>query len=224
MKTYFILLMLFVSLHTSAQINIQQLQVKNPDMHTVYIGIENEFSIHIPSDVRLIKLSSTLGDVKMTHGTSFILNVSDVNMNGVQFKYILGKNGEEQAEVTDPIVYKIKRVPDVFHLKVGSISQSGKIGLKEIKEDMYIGLDDQNLNVKVPIENIKFSLFHLPSSKTTKDPEELSVLLNGTNSNLALQNILKKVKSGSKLYFEDVVVTLKDGTSRNMASLSLLVE
>ncbi len=224
MKTFLLALVLLVSFGVSAQINIQQINVKNAAMQMVYVGIENDFSIKIPSDVRLIKISSTVGEVKMTKDNTLKLMVKDINTAGVQFKYILGKNGVEQAEVTDPIVYKIKRVPDVFRLKVGTITQSGKIGLKEIKENMFIGLDDQILNIPLPLEKISLKVLHLPSNTTKQDPEELNITLNETNSTIALNQLLKKVKSGSKLFFEEIVVTLNDGTSRKIDPLSLLVE
>jgi restriction endonuclease Mrr len=67
-------------------------------------------------------------------------------------------------------------------------------------------------------------VLHLPSNTTKQDPEELNITLNETNSTIALNQLLKKVKSGSKLFFEEIVVTLNDGTSLKIDPLSLLVE
>jgi len=68
------------------------------------------------------------------------------------------------------------------------------------------------------------NVLHLPSNTTKQDPEELNITLNETNSTIALNQLLKKVKSGSKLFFEEIVVTLNDGTSLKIDPLSLLVE
>lgn len=87
----------------TAQVRIVQKNVKNTSLHTIYIGIQNEFTIDIPSDSRLIEISSSVGEVKMMPGNTLQLTVHDLNPAGVQFNYTLGKNGQEQAEITDAI-------------------------------------------------------------------------------------------------------------------------
>lgn len=224
MKHFMLYLLMTSSLGITAQVRIVQKNVKNTSLHTVYIGIQNEFTIDIPSDSRLIEISSSVGEVKMTPGNTLQLTVHDLKPARVQFKYTLGKNGQEQAEITDSIQYQIRRVPDVFHLKVGSKTQSGKIKRSEINPNMFIGLDEQNCNIILPIQKFQLTMLHIAPSSYKIDPIEIQIDLKQSNSMDLLHKILKDVKPNSKVFFEDISVTLQDGTTRKLEPLSLQVE
>ena len=224
MKHFILYLLMTSSFGLTAQVRIVQKNVKNTALHTVYIGIQNEFTIDIPSDSRLIEISSSVGEVKMTPGNTLQLTVHDLNPAGVQFKYTLGKNGQEQAEITDAIHYQIRRVPDVFHLKVGSITQSGKIKRSEITPSMFIGLDEALCNVILPIQKFQLTMLHLAPSSYKIDPIEIQIDLKQSNAIDMLYKILKDVKPNSKVFFEDISVILQDGTSRKLEPLTLQVE
>jgi hypothetical protein len=224
MKHFILCLLMTSSLGITAQVRIVQKNVKNTALHTVYIGIQNEFTIDIPSDSRLIEISSSIGEVKMMPENTLQLFVNDLNPAGVQFKYTLGKNGQEQGKITDPIHYQIRRVPDVFHFKIGSKTQSGKIKRSEINPNMFIGLDEQNCNIILPIQKFQLTMLHIAPSSYKIDPIEIQIDLKQSNAIDMLHKILKDVKPNSKIFFEDISVTLENGVSRKLDPLSLQVE
>lgn len=209
-KQYFIgFILAFCSYSSIGQVNIKAIKLTNIDANVLYIGVDNVLKVE-GFDNLPVKLVSQKGAVKQINGNEFIVHVSSLGADTLT----VFKNGKE-------IFYKpfeISRIVDPV-VRIGkSISDVATVA--EI-------LSDPGLNVFLPncyyINPFKVSGFS--GSFITRNGRSIQTFNSATNKFLKEQlNIIKTLKSGDKILFDQILVIGLDSNRRMLPNLSVSIQ
>lgn len=212
-KSIFLFFSLLHAFFTYAQVTFVPLNVKDAGKAIVYVGITNTFRIKAPQDISIKDIQASQGNIRMKDDNTMLLYVHDESLEPLIISYIQVKNGTE-TKVEHPIKYTIKKVPDYFQLQIGEYTESGEMSMKSIKQNAKFKLCDDEYNGIVPPYQIKLEQFVQPLKG---DPYENSCTFNSDNYNECpkmMENFLKSLKIGDKVFFENIYINTEDGTSR----------
>jgi len=181
-------------------------------MNVFYIGVDNPVEISVPGvPAEKIKPSMSGGSlaggkgkytVKVTKGPKVTINVSaDIN----------GKNTSMGA-----FEFRVKQVPDPVAYF------AGKKGVDVISKSALLASQGVIANMENFDFDLKFIVISFDMSMTINGAE-VTVKSNGNACSPDQKTYLQKVKTGAKVYIENVKVKGPDGSIRTIAGINLKI-
>jgi RNase H-fold protein (predicted Holliday junction resolvase) len=155
----------------------------------------------------------------MNSDGSFSLYVHDVTNEPVEIKYTQSRNGIE-SELTYGTKYVIKRVPELFQLKIGQQTKGGKVPLAQMQQQHAVNINAEDFNRDVKNIKISFTLLFVSAGA---DPVEMQYVSDSSESVKFYEKLMKTLKRGDKLFFEQVKMTDESGVSREAENMNFLV-
>jgi hypothetical protein len=219
MKNLLSIICIVLSVHATAQVKFNLQGSKDKNSNIVYIGIPNQFKISTPQEISVTKITPSQGIIRMNSDGSFSLYIQELTDDPIELKYLQTKNGVE-SEITYATHFTVKRVPDIYQLKIGNITKGGKISLKQIQKNYAVSFNDAGFDKEIKNMKIKFALLH---STQGKDPVALNYSSDAPEIIKQYNTIMKTLKAGDKLYFEQVQMTDDSGVTRNAETMNILL-
>lgn len=216
MKSTILVLFSIFAIAANAQVRFTILNVKDKGADYVYAGPSNIFKVTKPDDVSITNITPSQGNISMNSDGSFSLYVKDVSDKPIEIKYTQTKNGV-QSEVTYPKKYMIKKMPDVFQLKVGEYTKGGTVSLDKMRENHQVSLSDAGFNIGMKNYAIQFELFYQPYKQ---DPRVLDYNSKNEKDVMAYNGLLSNLREGDRIFFEKVKITTEDGASREIPAMN----
>lgn len=219
MKNILLLILSTFTLKAAAQVKFSLQDSKDQKANIVYLGIPNVFKILTSQEISISKIVSSQGNVRMNSDGGFTLYVHDVSDEPVELKYTQSKNGVE-SEVSYPTKFIVKAVPDIYQLKIGTMTKGGKTKLQQIKLNHAVSLNTEGFDREVKNLKIQFTLMHVSPGT---DPTEMLYASDAAETVKYYNNKMKMLKVGDKLFFEQIKITDAIGVSREAENLNFLI-
>lgn len=180
-------------------------------MNVVYIGIDNPVLIAAAREISNIKISN--GSIIDKDSGNYIIRVSEGRETSISI-FTIGVNGKD--ELLTKKIFRVKRVPDPI-AKFGGKYGSSTITRTELLSAIGVIADLENFDFDLKFQVLEFDVtatiggFELnKTSKTNMVTEEQ-------------RNLLRQLKSGQKVYIENIKIKGEDGTIRTLAPINLKI-
>lgn len=216
MKKIFLILLSFFALYTKAQVKFTLENVKNKSANVVYIGEPNTFKINASQEISVTNITPSQGNVRMNTDGSFSLYVHEVSDRPVELKYTQTKNGVE-SEVIYPTKYLVKKMPDLYQLKIGDFTSGGLVSSEKLRKNHKVSLQSEGHNLDLKNVEVKCTILYQPLQK---DPVEVSYHSKDVESTKYYNSILNNLQEGDKLFFEQIRIINEAGAIIELTNLN----
>ncbi|MCC6599251.1 MAG: gliding motility protein GldM [Crocinitomicaceae bacterium] len=191
------------------------LVVSPTQMNVFYRGLDNPVEISVPGVGKsALKVSMEGGSISGPGGDG-TYTVKPGQGNEATIRVTANVNGKDTP--MPPKKFRIKRIPDPVPSFGGkkpfdsSISQGDASVAAGVRADME-GFD---FNVKVLVKSFKLTITNQGSFKEFKSSN------NAVTGDMT--DNIKKAKKGEKIFIEEIMVDMPDGTTRKVASITLKI-
>lgn len=182
-------------------------------MNVFYVGVNNPVSISAPG-VSLDEIEVKGGGVSFRAGKKpgeYIARASKPNGKGTMIN-VVKKDGTKLGGMK----FRIKRLPDpaasILNQKEGLVSRGKLKAATFIKAEM----ENFDFDVKVSVQQFKMTV--------SKGGDLTELNTKGNKLSGAMRKLLSSVRTGDRVYIEDIKVKLPDGTTRKVPSIILKVK
>jgi hypothetical protein len=114
----------------------------------------------------------------------------------------------------------VKRVPELFQLKIGQQTKGGKVPLAQMQQNHAVNINAEDFNRDVKNIKISFTLLFVSAGA---DPVEMQYVSDSPESAKFYEKQMKALKTGDKLFFEQIKMTDESGVSREAENLNFLI-
>jgi hypothetical protein len=180
-------------------------------MNVLYVGVDNPVKIAL-SNTDMSNLDTLAINIEkiVNHDSECIVNPLDVNKMA---EIAIFQNGTMLGRA----FFRVKNVPDPV-AKVAGIKGAGTIDKKVLLEQKGPYAEMENFDFDLTFKVVEFKVC---ANIGGYSEDKLS------NSNLFTQEqfeLMKKVKPGQKVYFEDIKALGPDGAIRELGSIAITVK
>jgi gliding motility-associated protein GldM len=184
------------------------LTVSADKMNVFYTGVENPVSISVPgvANENIIP-SINNGTITRTGDGKYIVKVFNGNKTSISVNAKM-QNGETRP--MGSIEYRIKQLPDPIP-GIGHQKGSGKIQLSELiaQQGMYVAYDDNfEFKANAQVYSFKMTLTTINGDVTFNS--------DGPRFTKQMTDAMKRLKKGSKVYFENIIAEGPDKKKRDL--------
>lgn len=185
-------------------------------MNVFYTGVDNPIAIAASGvDVNNLKLSITNGSITSQGGGKYIVRVDRPGTTNISVAASVGNKTQNMGT----FAYRIKRIPDPIALvngldesdnsaEVSTLANAG--GLRAYMKDFDFAVTPQIKSYTV---------------QTIKGGDLSPVLKsNGARFSGEITSLLKQVRRGQKVFFDEIQVQMPDGTTRTLKSFAISVK
>ena len=184
------------------------------NMNVVYSGIDNPVRVSVPgANTRDVVPSIKDGSATITHdpegkeGDYIIKTTQKAGKIHVQISAKM--DGKMQAMGVEE--YRVRTIPDPV-IKISKYKNGESIPLAELRAQSGIKAAMENFEFKmIAPKVISYSFNYSNSGKS-------EIMVKGSNLSPEVKSALAKVKAGNKIYFDDIVVKLADGSTRKYSA------
>ncbi len=190
------------------------LAVSSDKMNVMYMGVDNPMSVSVsgvsPADL-VVKVSpGTITQISPSHYNMRFTSDGETSIEvGTMLK------GGKIRPAGPPVRFRIKKLPNPYAF-IGQYTASSKIKRSEllkikVLEAKIIGFD---YNIKCTIESYSVTLI---------SGTNVSKIINNTNAgfNSDVIKLINNSKAGDRIIFDNIQITMSDGTKRIIAPISL---
>ena len=194
------------------QVGAPSVAISPTKMNVFYIGVDNPVDVTasgVPAASVAASLSGS-GTIKKLSNGKYIVRVKSTNDVKINVSAKVGDAQKSHGSMT----FRCKRVPDPI-AKVG-----GKSGGR-IKKALLT-----RATVTASLENFPFDLSYPIISfvaSTTQNGFTVSEKSSGSKMSNAQKQMIAEMKSGQKVYFEDIKAKAPDGSTRNLGTVKLVI-
>lgn len=184
------------------------------NMNVVYSGIDNPVRVSVPgANTRDVVPSIKDGSATITRdpegkeGDYIIRTTQKAGKIHVQISAKMdGKMQDMGVEE-----YRVRTIPDPV-IKISKYKNGESIPLAELRAQSGIKAAMENFEFKmIAPKVISYSFNYSNSGKS-------EIMVKGSNLSPEVKSALAKVKAGNKIYFDDIVVKLADGSTRKYSA------
>lgn len=184
------------------------------NMNVVYSGIDNPVRVSVPgANTRDVVPSIKDGSATITRdpegkeGDYIIRTTQKAGKIHVQISAKM--DGKMQAMGVEE--YRVRTIPDPV-IKISKYKNGESIPLAELRAQSGIKAAMENFEFKmIAPKVISYSFNYSNSGKS-------EIMVKGSNLSPEVKSALAKVKAGNKIYFDDIVVKLADGSTRKYSA------
>ncbi|MBP9989891.1 MAG: hypothetical protein KBT45_00445 [Bacteroidales bacterium] len=184
------------------------------NMNVVYSGIDNPVRVSVPgANTRDVVPSIKDGSATITRdpegkeGDYIIKTTQKAGKIHVQISAKM--DGKMQAMGVEE--YRVRTIPDPV-IKISKYKNGESIPLAELRAQSGIKAAMENFEFKmIAPKVISYSFNYSNSGKS-------EIMVKGSNLSPEVKSALAKVKAGNKIYFDDIVVKLADGSTRKYSA------
>ena len=196
------------------QVVAPQLVVSPTKMNVFYKGIPNPVSVSVPgfTDDKITPRISNGSMSKSSEG--YIVNVSQGNTANITCTAELP---DGTTKSLGPVEFRVKRIPD----PVPSFAKKKPTDATIKKQDLV-----NSAGLRAEMENFDFDVKVTVKSFDMVFVRDGNVITKKSSSNRVtseMQANMKKVRNGEKVYFENIKVSMPDGSVRKVANIILKV-
>jgi len=179
-------------------------------MNVLYVGVDNPISVSAPG-ISSDKISATMTNGKLIkRGDSYIAKPL-IAHKPAMIRVIATINGKSQEMAV--IKFRVKSIPDP--VAVIANKKGGLIMKNLLLASPYLIAKMENFDFDLKFKITKFTLSVVDKGGYTR--EEVSTSARFTSQQLA---IIKNMRRGQKLYFEDIKAVGPDKSIRNLSTIS----
>lgn len=216
MKYYFLIISALFVLHVNAQVKFSLNNNKSKSANVVYIGEPNIFKVTTPQEISVSNIISSQGNIRMNSDGTFSLYVHDISDKPVELKFTQSKNGVK-TEVTYPTKYLIKKMADLYQIKIGDFISGGLVSSEKLRKNHELSLQFEGHNIDLNNAEVKCIILYQPMHK---DPIEFNFHSKDLESTKYFHSILNKVQEGDRIFFEQVKISKEAGAIIELANLN----
>lgn len=184
-------------------------------MNVLYIGVDNPISVSAPgiSKDRIRASLSGAGSLSGSNG-KYTARVSEP---GKVMITVSGDIGRGQYKQLGGMEYRVKRVPDPI-AKVGGVS-SGNMSAAQLKAQrgVFAVLEGFDFDLKFNVKS-----FNMTVVRARQDPVRLSSGSAAITSEMS--NALNSLGSKDKVFFDDILASGPDGTTRRLNGVVINIQ
>jgi gliding motility-associated protein GldM len=188
-------------------------------MNVVYIGVDNPMTVSAagvsPTDL-LVNVTGCGATKTGGAGGKFILKATSPGTMNVS---VSAKTKEGTKPQGKPIPFRVKKIPDPTPKLGGKLCQ----GITEIPKVQLASIGGVGAEVPGFDFDVKFPVVSFVFSASVKGNLK-EFTCNGPNLSSEARDVLQKLGTGGKAYFEEIKVKAPDGSIRKITTASLKVK
>ena len=185
------------------------------NMNVIYSGIGNPIRISVPgANTRDVVPSIKDGSATISRDPEgkegdYIINTTQ--KSGKIHVQISAKMDGKTLQPMGVEEYRVKTIPDPV-IKISKYKNGESIPLAELRAQTGIKAAMENFEFKmIAPKVISYSFNYSNSGKS-------EIMVKGSSLSPEVKSALAKVKAGNKIYFDDIVVKLADGSTRKYSA------
>ncbi len=182
-------------------------------MNVFYIGVDNPVAITasgVPSEALQVRIGP-IGTIKRVGAGKYIVRVNKVGKTTVSVYANVG----DQSRKLGSMEFRCKTVPDpkprVGNLKPGPVAKAVLLAQRFVKAE----LENFVFDLKFPV--VSFTVSATIGSFTEEYPTKGSIITQKQ------KNLIRQLKPGQKVYFENIKARAPDGSIRDLGTISFKI-
>ncbi len=200
---------------TSYQVAKPSLTVSATKMNVFYKGVDNPISVSVPGvPADKIKVNIDQGTISKSGKDGYIVRVRKGNQAEVS---VSAQMPDGSAKKMGSVLFRVKTVPDPKPYFAGKSSSDDRVKKRDLTAVQGVAARMENFDFDLKFKVTSFKLTMIIGGK----PIEKVSRSNRITDDMKI--MLKKAKTGSKVYIESIKAKGPDGTVRNLGSLSFKV-
>lgn len=184
------------------------------NMNVVYSGIGNPIRVSVPgANTRDVVPSIKDGSATISRDPEgkegdYIINTTQKS-GKIHVQISAKMDGKMQPMGVEE--YRVKTIPDPV-IKISKYKNGESIPLAELRAQSGIKAAMENFEFKMIAPKVVSYSFNYSNSGKSE------IMVKGSNLSPEVKSALAKVKAGNKIYFDDIVVKLADGSTRKYSA------
>ncbi len=195
------------------QVAAPSVAISPTKMNVFYVGVDNPVAITasgVPADKLSVKIGP-IGSIKKVGNGKYIVRVNRVGKTTVS----VYANMDNQSRKLGSMEFRCKTVPDpkprVGNLKPGPVAKAVLLAQQYVRAE----LENFVFDLKFPV--VQFTVSATIGSFTDEET------VKGSRINQRQKDIIKQLKPGQKVYFENIKAKAPDGSIRDLGTISFRI-
>lgn len=184
-------------------------------MNVLYVGVDNPMQVSAPGvstdEIEISGPGISFRPDPTTPG-GYIARASAANPRGTDLT--VKKKSDNTVLATTS--FRVKRLPDPVATILGQ--KEGLVSKGKLKAASFLKAEMENFDFEAPVRVVSFKM----TVSMGGDLQELSS--NDATLSAPMKNLLGNVRTGNRVYFEEIKVKMPDGSVRKVPSIILKVQ
>ncbi|MBP6455102.1 MAG: gliding motility protein GldM [Chitinophagaceae bacterium] len=220
----------YVDLNTGARVNVTpvktsyfvgepQASVSLDKMNVFYQGVPNPITISasgIPAGNLDIKAGDGISLKNVGNGKYEVM----ASKTGTSSITLVGKLHDGSTKTFGPFTYRLKRLPKP-NPEIANSQDGGSMMANKLKSQIGIfARPPEGFEFDVKYNVTSFEIYYLPKNGEPKIANSKNAYLTGPNADPTVSNIMKSLRVGDRIWFENIKAIGPDGVNNKIGTIS----